>query len=439
MTTAAETVSPESLPDTATQAAIATDVLVGYIPIVATAGVLILMVAWLPLLIRKAPLSLPIACVIVGALIFKFTPFVDYSPHPIETPVLIEKATELIVIISLMGAGLKIDRLFSFKGWNLTLRLLGIVMPLCIIALALIGHGLLGLGLASAILLGACLAPTDPVLAADISIEDPHSAQDSEARFALTSEAGLNDALAFPFVHLAIALSVTGLSTAMLGDWFIDKVLIKLTVGTVAGLASGWLLGVIVYRLPKDTQLSRTGDGFVALGATLLIYGATELLHGYGFLAVFLAGLMLRQASREHDFNDRLHDFADETERLLMMILLIFFGGMLANGGLIELFTLPIIIFSIVALLIVRPIAGWLGMIGSDTPKPERSVIAFFGIRGLGSVYYLAYALNHGEFEHELLLWQTLAFIVVLSIFMHGVLATPAMAWLDRQKGKSSG
>ncbi len=222
--------------DVETQAAIATDVLVGYIPILSAIGFLILMVAWLPLLIKNAPLSLPIACVAMGALVFTFTPFADYSPHPIETPIIIEKATELIVIVSLMGAGLKIDRLFSFGGWALTTRLLAITMPLCIVALALIGHGMLGLGLASALLLGACLAPTDPVLAADISIEDPHSAQDSEARFALTSEAGLNDALAFPFVHLAIAISATGLGWAMLGEWALDKVLIKLTVGTLVGL-----------------------------------------------------------------------------------------------------------------------------------------------------------------------------------------------------------
>lgn len=421
------------MPDAATQAAIATDVIIGYMPILTISGVLILIVAWFPLLTRKAPLSLPIVSVCLGALIFTFTPLAKYSPHPIETPLLIEKATELIVIVSLMGAGLKIDRIFSFKGWALTARLLAIVMPICIAALALVGHGLLGLGLASALLLGACLAPTDPVLAADISIEDPHSAQDSETRFALTSEAGLNDALAFPFVHLAIAISMLGLSGEMLGDWFWDKVVIKLMVGTIAGLALGWLLGLIVYKLPSDTQLSRTGDGFVALGATLLIYGFTELLHGYGFLAVFLAGLMLRKASRDHEFNDRLHDFADETERLLMTGLLILFGGMLANGGLLQGFTLPIVIFSLIALLIIRPLAGLLGLLGSQIRKPERYVIAFFGIRGLGSVYYLAYALNHGEFEGALVLWQTLAFIVVTSIFMHGVLATPAMNWLERQ------
>lgn len=158
-----------------------------------------------------------------------------------------------------------------------------------------------------------------------------------------------------------------------------------------------------------------------------------ELLHGYGFLAVFLAGLSLRQASRGHDYKDRLHASADESERLLMMVLLVFFGGMLANGGLIEGFGFPIVVFAAVALLLVRPLAGWLGLIGSRRPGSERAVIAFFGIRGLGSVYYLAYALNHGEFSEQLVLWQTLAFIVAASIFLHGMLASPVMSWLDRR------
>lgn len=235
--------NPSNLPDSATQAAIATDVFVGYLPILATLGCVVLLVAWLPLLLKRIPLSLPMLCVALGAAIFRFTPFAAYTPHPIETPILIEKATELIVIISLMGAGLKIDRRFSFYAWSLPTRLLSIAMPLTIIALAALAHQLLGLGLAASLLVGACLAPTDPVLAADIQIEDPKSAQDSKARFALASEAGLNDALAFPFVHLAIALSLTGLGAGMLGEWVLDAVLIKLTVGALAGLGAGWLLG----------------------------------------------------------------------------------------------------------------------------------------------------------------------------------------------------
>lgn len=405
-----------------------------YIPALLGAGLLILLVAWLPLVLKPLPLSLPIVCVGIGAALGGTAMFAPYVPHPLETPVLVEKLAELIVIVSLMGAGLKIDRAFGWRNWGLTWRLLGIAMPLTIIAFALLGHAVLGMGLATALLLAAVLAPTDPVLASDVQIEDPQSDQDDEARFALTSEAGINDSLAFPFVHLAIAVAAAGLGIGTLGEWALDAVLIRITVGAVAGWAGGRLLGWIIYRLPGATRLSRTGDGFVALGATLVIYTVTELLHGYGFVAVFLAGLMLRRASDGHDFNQRLHDFADETERLLMMALLIAFGGMLTAGGLFALIGWPEVAFALIAIFLVRPITAWIALIGTKRSKGERFVIAFFGIRGLGSIYYLAYALNHGAFENPNRLWGAVGLVILISILLHGITVTPMMAWLDRRR-----
>lgn len=418
---------------TPAEAAAAVDIVTYYIPILLSLGAIILLIAWLPLILRKLPLTLPLICVLIGAAIFTFTPFADYGPYPAETPILIEKATELIVIISLMGAGLKIGRPFSFRGWQITVRMLAICMPLTILALLFLSGAMLGLGIVSALLLASCLAPTDPVLASDVQIEKPQCDEESEARFALTSEAGLNDALTFPFVNLAIALAVAGgFSWQTVGGWALEDVLIKLSVGLVTGLAAGWIFGKIVYALPTGTRLSRTGDGFVALGATLSIYALTELLHGYGFLAVFLAGLMLRRASRENDFNDRLHDFADETERLLMMVMLVFFGGMLASGGYLSAVGWREIGFAAVALFVVRPLAGMIGLIGVKRPPLERFIISFFGIRGLGSVYYLSYALNHAEFEQEIVLWEVMGLIILMSIILHGFLVTPLMGRLDR-------
>jgi len=405
-----------------------------YVPALLATGLLILLVAWLPLVLKRLPLSLPIICVGIGAALGSMETLAPYVPHPLETPTLVEKIAELIVIVSLMGAGLKIDRAFGWRGWELTWRLLGIAMPLTIIAFALLGHAILGIGLATALLLAAVLAPTDPVLASDVQIGDPRSDQDDEARFALTSEAGINDSLAFPFVHLAIAIAAAGLSAGTLGAWALDAVLIRLAVGAMAGWAGGRLLGWIIYRLPGSTNLSRTGDGFVALGATLVIYTVTELLHGYGFLAVFLAGLMLRRSSDGHDFNQRLHDFADETERLLMMGLLILFGGMLTAGGLFALIGWPEVAFAAVAIFLVRPITGWIALIGSGRPGGERFVVSFFGIRGLGSVYYLAYALNHGAFEDPNRLWGAVGLVILISILLHGITVTPMMAWLDRRR-----
>jgi NhaP-type Na+/H+ or K+/H+ antiporter len=410
------------------------DVVRFYIPILLGIGGLILLVAWLPLVLRQLPLSLPILCVGIGMAVFSWTIFADYAPHPAKTPLLVEKATELIVIVSLMGAGLKIERPLGWRRWSLTWRLIAIAMPLTILALTLAGQAILGLGLATALALAAALAPTDPVLASDIQIEHPKSNQDDETRFALTSEAGLNDAAAFPFVHLAIALSLAGLSAGTVGDWALDALLLKVAVGFACGVGFGLLFGWIIYRIPRGTRLSRTGDGFVALGATLSVYALTEIAHGYGFLAVFLAGLMLRRAARDHDFNNRMHDFADEVERLLMMALLVFFGGMLVSGGLLANLGWREVGFAALAIFIVRPLVGWVSLAGSGRSTLERFVISFFGIRGLGSVYYLAYAINHGRFENEVSLWSTLGLVILVSILLHGITVTPFMRRLDRNQ-----
>jgi sodium/hydrogen antiporter len=399
-------------------------------------GLVVLLVAWLPLLLRKLPLSLPIIFVGIGMAIFSFTPLGQFSPHPIESPVLIEKATEFIVIISLMGAGLKIGRPLVWSRWRITARLLLVVMPLTILAIALSGYYILGLSLASALLLGACMAPTDPVLASDVQIERPDSDDEDEARFALTSEAGLNDAFAFPFVYLAIIAATVGLSAGSVGLWLWQDVVWRLGVGGLVGTAGGWLLGLVIYRLPRDTRLSRSGDGFIALGSTLAIYALTEFAHGYGFLAVFVAGVMLRRSCNGHEFNAALHDFADETERLVMMGLLVLFGGMLTSGGLLSQLGWDSVIVAALVLLVIRPAIGWLSLVDLPRHPLERFVIAFFGIRGLGSVYYLAFALNHGDFTQSQLLWETVGLIVLASIILHGLSVTPVMRRLNRSIGK---
>ena len=398
-----------------------------YLGILLGLGGMILLVAWLPILLKRLPLSLPIICVAIGAIIFSIEPFSIWAPHPDNAPTLVERAAELIVIVSLMGAGLKIERAIGWKSWNVTWRLLGIAMPITILLVMLLGHQLLGLGLATALLLGGALAPTDPVLAGDVQIDHDEDEEEAEAKFALTSEAGLNDALAFPFIHLAIAIAAAGgLHARLLTDWVLEDVLWKLGIGLAVGAGLGWLIGWIIYRLPAGTRLSKTGDGFIALGATLAIYAATEFAHGYGFLAVFVAGLMIRRAARGHGFNKRLHAFADESERLLMMILLLLFGGMLA-AGLLAGIGWEEMLFAALMLLVIRPIAGWISLWGVKRPRLELAIIAFFGIRGLGSVYYLSYGFNHASFEYEYSLWGTVGLIIAASILMHGILVTPAM------------
>ena len=169
-------------------------------------GAVVLITAWLPLLLKEMPLSLPIGCIGIGALIelSPFSPIVEVNP--LENRLATERLTEFVVIVSLMGAGLKIDRPLSLRGWGTTWRLIGIAMPLTIVMMTFLGWSILGLGTAAALLLGAALAPTDPVLASDIQVGPPQSGEEDEVRFALTSEAGLNDGLAFP---LSIWLSLS--------------------------------------------------------------------------------------------------------------------------------------------------------------------------------------------------------------------------------------
>jgi NhaP-type Na+/H+ or K+/H+ antiporter len=178
-----------------------------YILLLTGLGVLIALVAWLPMALKRLPLSLPIICIGIGAAGF-LLPQVTLRPLPVRYPEVTERFAEFVVIITAMGAGLKIDRLFGWRRWGITWRLLAITMPLGIVAITVLGQTMLGLPLAVALLLAASLAPTDPVLAADVQVGPPKTGDEDDARFGLTSEAGLNDSAAFPFVHLAIILAV---------------------------------------------------------------------------------------------------------------------------------------------------------------------------------------------------------------------------------------
>jgi sodium/hydrogen antiporter len=193
-----------------------------YIILITIFGAVVLLTAWLPTLLKSVPFSLPMACISLGA-VLSLLPVVNIANlNPLESRVYTERITEFVLIISLMGAGLKLDRPVGWQRWAVTWRLLGISMPLTIAAIAALGWGLLGLGLASAILLGAALAPTDPVLASDIQVGPPNTEEEDEVRFALTSEAGLNDGLSFPFVNLAIAIAVyQGTAESWFQNWFL--------------------------------------------------------------------------------------------------------------------------------------------------------------------------------------------------------------------------
>lgn len=427
----------------------------------AAAGVATLLAALLPRVLSSLPISMPM--IFLGAGVVGYAT-IDALP----TPSLVGDGTsfarvlaELTVVIALTGAGLALDRPVGWRRWMSTWRLLAVTMPLCVLGVALLGGWLLGLGLASALLLAAALAPTDPVLATEVQVGEPSgeppdapSGQppdrpsgepsgvppgEDETRFALTSEAGLNDGLAFPFVYAAIAIVAAGAAPegrlgGWLGEWLLVDVLWRLTAGLLVGLGVGWLLRMLFFR-PRWNRfrLAEHAEGFVALAATFLAYGVAELVAGYGFIAVFVCACAIRAGERSHGYHRVLHDFVEQFERMLTVLILLLLGGGIARGLLADIGWREVLL-GLVFLLVVRPVAGWIGLLRGRTGPRERIAISFFGVRGVGSIFYVAYAFEHAEFADQQQVWATVALVITMSVLLHGITATPAMRMLDLRR-----
>jgi len=370
---------------------------------------------------------------------------------------LIERVAEIAVLISLFSAGLKLRMPLSEGRWRLPGRLAFGSISLTVGLIALAGVAGLGLPLGAAILLGGLLAPTDPVLAADVQVE--HPGDRDRLRFSLTGEAALNDGSAFPFVMLGLGL----LGLHELGAFGWRWLAIDVLWAGAGGLVIGWLLGMLVGRLVlylRRTHKEAVGlDDFLGLGLIALSYGAALLMHTYGFLAVFAAGLALRRIEMQStamqdiaqdtapllqptpgtDHAEQLATdpdhapaylaqavlgFNEQLERIGEVAVVVLIGGLLATSQLpsASIWFVPLL------LLVIRPVSVWLGLLGSHSSGTQRWLIAWFGIRGIGSVYYLAYAVQHGL---EPALAKQLAALVLTtvaaSIIVHGISVTPLM------------
>jgi NhaP-type Na+/H+ or K+/H+ antiporter len=423
------------------------------------AGASLLLAVVLPYALRSAALSAPVVLLGVGALIGLLPGADDSAFSPIAHRVFVEHLAEFTVLVALMGVGLALDRPLSLRSfgswqrWGATWRLLAIAMPLSIAGIALLGWWVAGLAPSAALLLGAVLAPTDPVLASDVQVEGPTTdeADDDEidetdeVRFALTSEAGLNDGLAFPFVQAAILLAATGPFATWGTTWLAWDLVGKILIGTAFGIAVGWLLAKAAFRSNQASlRTSESGEPLLAVAAVLLSYGLAEVAQGYGFLAVFACAMTMRSAERGHDYHASMHQVVERLERLLTLIVLLMLGVSLTNGLLTEL-TWQAALVAVLLVLVIRPAAAMFALLmpmpwrsprvddASLGPR-ERAATAFFGVRGIGSIYYLAYASNHAHFDHLPLLWSTVGFTITLSVIIHGVTATPVMRWLDARR-----
>jgi NhaP-type Na+/H+ or K+/H+ antiporter len=388
----------------------------------AATGAAIVLSYWLPRFLSGREPAASAMLVLTGLAAFHAFPGMPPAPDPVSAPRLWEHAAELCVIIGLFGTGLRIDRLAVRGRWQATVRLLLIAMPLTIAALALLGWAAAGMTLAGGMLLGAVLAPTDPVLAGDVQVGPPHEGGEHPVRYALTTEAGLNDGFAFPFVHLAMLVASAGtLSLGLAGEWLARDVIFRMAMGGFGGWAIGWVLGKILFDWPHDNALSKTESGVIAFAGVLIAYGLVEVLEGYGFVAAFIAGVTLRRVETHDRFHRRLHDFSESLEHTLTALLLVALGA--ALPALWPFLEWSHALIGIALVFVVRPATAYLSLIGTPLDGRQRWVIAFYGVRGIGSIYYLAYAGHHLKLTNEQTLWATVAFTIVLSTVVHGLTA----------------
>jgi NhaP-type Na+/H+ or K+/H+ antiporter len=418
-------------------------------------GLLLVGLAMTGTVVERLPLSTGIIYVAVGALLGPFALGL-ISLDPLEDSAVLERVAEIAVIISLFTAGLKLRLPLRDDRWMLSVRLAAVSMVVTVGLVAAIAYVGLGLPLGVAILLGAILAPTDPVLAGDVRVRE--AGDRDRVRFSLTSEAGLNDGTAFPFVMLG--LGIIGLHE--IGDWGWRWVAIDLLWAVPAGLGVGAMLGTLVGRLViylRHTRKEAVGlDDFLALGLIALAYGCALAISSYGFLAVFAAGLAVRriEASFSRDavpkdvrsaaamgnpevathpetapayMTEAVLAFNEQIDRIGAMAIMLLVGAMLSSQYLHSeaLWFVPLL------LCVVRPLSVRIGLLGTRTNAHQRNLIGWFGVRGVGSIYYLMFAIEHDlprGYAQELVA-MTLS-VIATSLVVHGISVSPLMAWYER-------
>ena len=357
----------------------------------------------------------------IGLAIFGIDPI-----DPFEDALFIQRLTELAIVLAVFSAGLSVARLVSLRQWRSVAVLLVVVMPATIAVVTLVATQAMGLSLAAGLLLGAILAPTDPVLAGDIGLGPPgetETARDPE--FSLHTEAGLNDGLAAPFVLVGILVAEEG-GTAWLGEWLAADVLYAVLVAAAIGAPAGWGIAAAHVRLRDRRLLDHDFDAFVALATVLLIYGTVEAIDAYGFVAVFWAGFAFRRYEFEHEVNRRVHDGADEYAKLLELAVILLLGSLVTWEGLGE----PGVAGWLLApllLLVARPALVMLLSSGSLLSIGQRVFLAWFGVRGVATLFYAAYIVDSEVLspdETSTVFW-TAVVVVAASIVAHGVTASP--------------
>ncbi|MEB3181556.1 MAG: sodium:proton antiporter [Nostocaceae cyanobacterium] len=391
-------------------------------------GILLLTVTLGSGWIARLPLSYALIYLVVGIALGPYGfKLIEVRPDA----EFLERLSEFVVIVSLFSCGLKMNRPLQIWAWNSTVRLIGFLMPISIFALAAVGHWLLGLNWGAAILLGAILAPTDPVLASEVQIVD--SEDQDELRFGLTSEGGLNDALAFPFVYFGLYLWKDN----NWDNWFKQWVAVDVLWAITAGIIMGIVVAKAVVWIDRKLQQFRPADSlmedFTALSTILLTYALTEVVNGYGFLAVFVAGIVVQRSRLDPEKRHSRLEFTERIEKLLEVATILLLGSLLRIEPILQ-FADEALLVAALLFFVIRPGGAWISTIGERFHPAKRWLYGWFGIRGVGSIYYLSYAFGKGLKGNvgEEIAWITYL-IIVISVILHGISATPMMNWYERK------
>ncbi len=384
-------------------------------------GIITLLAAIVPVIMQSKIISAPVVYMLCG--IAGYFLLLRFFFQPMQYMETIKHVTEFVVIVALTNAGLKIKEPFRWHTWRNSFRLLIIALPITIVAATYIGWWITGLAPATALLFGALIAPTDPVLAGELQTSKPSKKDTSKIRLGLTSEAGLNDGLAFPLTYFAIMATQYGLSfETWIGEWLLHYIFFKITIAVVLGLITGWGLFKIVFNIVKSNMFSKISRGILSLALTLLPYTLTEIVGGYGFIAVFVAACMFSRYEKFNKHMDNLHDFNEELESLVVTIIFIVTGVFIASHYYI-LLKPEIVSVALLMIFIVRPVAGYASFIRSDLNSFQKFVLSFYGIRGIGSVFYLTYALTSADFKDAEKLFDITIATIFFSILIHGLTA----------------
>lgn len=358
--------------------------------------------------------------------------------NPVDHHVFVERASALAMIVALFTTGMRVRRGWRERGWAAPGRLLLVAMPLTIAAVATWGAGVMGLSLGAAIVLGAALAPTDPVLAGSLGVRPPDARieeRDRDREFTISMEAGVNDGLALPFLVLGL-LVAEGKFGDRLAGWVGVNLVYAVAAALLLGYLAGRFLDAATGWLRERDFMSPDLDPWVGVAAAPLVYGAAELLGMYGFLAVIAAGYAFTRFDTTSEPAQRVHGGVHSAQLFLEIAIVLLIGLLLTWRGLsepgVEGWLLVPVLF-----LIVRPAAVFASMLRSPLPMRDRVFLAWFGVKGVASINYLALALTAGVLAHddEVTVTWTIIVVVIASIAVHGMTATPVTRALDGDRG----